>query len=285
MNIVLLTEHKLSDHGIESSKVNAEMMLTDILDCQRVDLYTEERTLSGEELARLENMISRRIGGEPLQYILGKTQFYGNDFLVEPGVLIPRPETELLVETVLNLMKRYEILDTRYEPSVLDLCAGSGNIAISLTKALTHCKIMGSDISKKAIEVAGKNAVRNMVEDRVSFVEADLFDLPADNKFDVIVSNPPYLTADMMKQLPKEVMAEPLTALYGDTDGLYFYSRIAQEAPSYLKSEGFVACEISPEISGPVKALFSDSPDFTDVQICKDYNDLDRVITAKKRLS
>ena len=175
----------------------------------------------------------------PLQYIIGKEKFFGLDFMVNEHVLIPRPETEVLVETTLELINA--IPNTLY--SILDLGTGSGNIAISLTKNAHDCKIVASDISEKALEVARLNARLNGGSDNISFIKSDLFD-DINGEFDCIVSNPPYIAQYELETLQKEVLKEPLLSLDGGADGLDFYRRIFLEAPRYLKPGGYCVVEI-----------------------------------------
>jgi len=177
----------------------------------------------------------------PLQYIIGKEKFFGLDFIVNENVLIPRPETETLVEAALDILHitHYTLNKSR----ILDLCTGSGNIAISLTKNAGDCRIVASDISADAIETAKENARLNGVFEKIFFTESDLF-CSIEGRFDLIVSNPPYIARCEFETLQKEVLREPRVALDGGEDGLDFYRRIFAEAPKYLKSGGYCAVEI-----------------------------------------
>ena len=177
----------------------------------------------------------------PLQYIMGKEKFFGLDFIVNEHVLIPRPETEVLVETALELLDNRQA--TTDERKILDLGTGSGNIAISLTKNAANCRIVASDISGNAIETAKENARLNGVFEKIVFTESDLF-CDIEGRFDLIVSNPPYIAQYEFETLQKEVLKEPLLALDGGEDGLDFYRRIFGEAPQYLKDGGYCVVEI-----------------------------------------
>ncbi|MFH1867432.1 MAG: peptide chain release factor N(5)-glutamine methyltransferase [Candidatus Omnitrophota bacterium] len=284
MKTITEIESKLKEHGVESSRINAETILTSILGCRVVDLYVEDVELGPGQLKQLEDMVERRISGEPLQYITGKVNFYGNELLIEPGVFIPRSETEILVETVI---KQFTIYDMRYaicEPLVLDLCTGSGNIAISLTKRLAGCKILASDISDAAIRLARKNAAYNGVSERIDFIKADLFKIPViyKERFDAIVSNPPYVASDMMNDLPVDVKNEPHAALYGGRDGMDFYQRIVKESPGFLKDKGILFLELGDDAAIKVKKFFEKSIYFDNVQTFNDLNKRERVIAASK---
>ena len=285
MNMVAEVTSKLESHGIESSRANAEIMLSDILDCARGQLYINDIRLSHNQLKRLEEMVNRRIAREPLQYITGMTNFYGNEFFIEPGVFIPRPETEILVDTVLNLITNYQLPITSYQLQIFDLGTGSGNIAISLTKALTDCKIIASDKSEKAIALAEKNSKLHGVSKRIEFIRADLFDMLERHKdsFDMIVSNPPYIAHRKIKNLSDEVRKEPLQALDGGRHGLNFYSRIVEESPLFLKNGGIIAFELEDDIYAKVKELFEQSGQFGSIEAFKDLNGIIRVITAVRR--
>ncbi|MCX5667214.1 MAG: peptide chain release factor N(5)-glutamine methyltransferase [Candidatus Omnitrophica bacterium] len=193
----------------------------------------------------------------PLQYIMGKEKFFGLDFIVNEHVLIPRPETEVLVNAALDIIN--EIRDTRYEIRTLDLCTGSGNIAISLMVRLSspstlglskgliknaaYCKIVASDISGDAIETAKENARLNGVFEKIIFTKSDLF-CEIEGRFDLIVSNPPYIAQYEFETLQKEVLKEPVLALYGGVDGLDFYGRIFGDAPRHLTHGGYCIVEI-----------------------------------------
>ena len=177
----------------------------------------------------------------PLQYIIGKEKFFGLDFMVNEHVLIPRPETEVLVQVVLDTINDKRL--TINAPRVLDLCTGSGCIAIALTKNAADCKIVASDISGDAIETAKENARLNGVFEKIIFTKSDLF-CDIKGRFDLIVSNPPYIARCEFETLQKEVLKEPLLALDGGRDGLDFYRRIFLEAPRYLKNGGYCVVEI-----------------------------------------
>lgn len=220
----------------------------------------------------------------PLQYIIGKERFFGLDFLVDEDVLIPRPETEVLVETVLEIVKgtRHKAQGTR----ILDLGTGSGCIAVSfmsrliLTKNASNCRIVASDISDRALEVAKKNASLNGVSDGISFIHSDLFK-NIDGKFDIIVSNPPYVARYEFGSMQKEVLREPRLAIDGGEDGLLFYRRIFDEAPRYLKQGGYCAVEIGYGQREAVRDIMERSGNFKVIDVRKDQYGIDRVITAK----
>jgi release factor glutamine methyltransferase len=275
--------------GICSPVVNAEIMLSHLLGCKKVELYTKTLMLGPADYMLLEQMISKRIKGEPLQYITGKACFYGNDIIVRKGVFIPRPETEILVDTVVSMVTvKQSAANTEHRvPNtatlILDLCTGSGNVAISLTKLLTHCKIISSDISSAALETASENARHNKVDDRISFLKADLLSLPHvyKNAFDIIVCNPPYIRHSELAGLSSEVKHEPLEALHGGADGMDFYRRIVKDSPIFLKNKGFIALELPDNSRIDMEMIIKNSGSFSDIRFFNDLNNIERVVVAR----
>ncbi|MDD5428924.1 MAG: peptide chain release factor N(5)-glutamine methyltransferase [Candidatus Omnitrophica bacterium] len=212
----------------------------------------------------------------PVQYIIGHTEFCGLDIEVNEKVLIPRPETELLVEKAVEVAK-----SQKTGVRVLDLCTGSGNIAIALTKSVSDCKIVASDISEEALDVARSNARRLGVSGRITFIHSDLF-TDINDKFDIIVSNPPYIAKFEFETLQEEVLREPRIALDGGDDGLDFYRKIIEAAPSYLKSGGHILFEIGFGQAAQIKEIIvAGRGDFKLIELAKDLNGIDRVIIAQ----
>jgi len=200
--IKLSTEY-LEKKGIESPRENAELLLAGILNCKRLDLYLSyDRPLDENEKQNYRAFISKRGNFEPLQYILGETEFYGLKFIVNPSVLIPRPETEILVESIIEQNK------TLHNLKILDIGAGSGNIPVSLAKNINECFITSIDISEEALNTARKNAGLNSVSDKIIYIKQNLFDDNVYNlgEHDIIVSNPPYVEREEMEKLQKEII-------------------------------------------------------------------------------
>lgn len=222
----------------------------------------------------------------PIQYVMGSTEFCGLEFQVDERVLIPRPETELLVQAAARLAGLKTSKTDTLE--ILDLCTGSGNIAIalmaaryaSLTKNLSNCKIIASDISPDALEVARRNAIRNGVYDGIEFVYSDLF-IDIKGRFDIIVSNPPYIAKHEFLTLQEEVLKEPRIALDGGADGLDFYRRIIAALPEYLRRGGYVAMEIGYGQKAAIADIIAESGAFKLSDVKKDFNGIDRVIVAE----
>jgi len=209
----------------------------------------------------------------PEQYIAGSVNFFGHDFFVTPDVLIPRPETELLVEEVIGLSGA---ISSERPLHILDLGTGSGNIAISLTKFISDCKIIASDVSKSALSIAEKNAVLNRVQDRIEFKAGDLFNGLNGYKFDIIISNPPYVAGPQFRGLQREVGFEPSSALDGGIDGMDFYRRIIKEAGVFLSAEGRLFLEIGFGQADRIRSLF-EKHCYKNILFIEDYNGIKRV--------
>jgi release factor glutamine methyltransferase len=259
-----------------------ELLFTHILNCNRLSLYLDQEVhLSQDKATFISSVLKRRISGEPLQYILGETEFFGLEFKVNPDVFIPRPETEILVETVIDIVKVSKCQSVK----VLDLGTGSGCIAVSLARFLPNIRITATDISDKAIKLAKSNARLNNVADKITFIHSDLFsDLGFRiSDFDVIVSNPPYIPTAEIVHLQSEIRHEPIIALDGGSDGLDFYRRIISNSPYYLKEEGFLIMEMGFNQAEDIKNIFKDLGNFEIIEMVKDYNNIDRVIVAKVR--
>lgn len=258
-----------------------ELVFTEILNCNRASLYLDKnlRWDKGKSIA-VSSVIKRRISGEPLQYIFGKTEFMGLEFKVTQDVLIPRQETEILVEEVIKLVESLGPAVCNTE--VLDMGTGSGCIAISLAKLLPQIKMHAVDISTKALKVAQGNARTNRVD--VNFILSDLFNSCAlkPNGYDIIISNPPYIPSAEIDNLEAEVKCQPAIALDGGQDGLDFYRRIICDSHSYLRQNGFLIMEIGFNQIEAIKNIFMYSPNFKITEVTKDYSQIERIIVAKK---
>ena len=266
-----------------------ELVFTEILNCNRLSLYlNRDRTLGKRESALLSSVLRRRIRGEPIQYILGKTEFMGLEFKLRPGVFIPRPETEIIVQAVINSVKLLCPVRNNISCAVkddivklLDIGTGSGNIAISLARLLPFVRITATDISPEALKIARENALLNNVE--INFLQSNLFsnyELPISN-YELIVSNPPYIPTAEIENLESELNYEPHIALDGGRDSLDFYRRIIQAAPAYLKKGGFLILEMGFDQCARIKKLFKFIGEFEIIKVIKDYNNIDRVIVAQ----
>ena len=222
---------------------------------------------------RIEDAICRRIKREPLQYILGEVEFFHEKYRVTPCCLIPRADTEILVEYACRHLKVGDLF--------ADLCTGSGCVAISTLKATQQTRAVAVDISKSALEIAKENAMANGVNDRLTFVEKDLLCEDLDGKYDAILSNPPYIPTDVYLSLQKEIFHEPRIAFVGGEDGSLFYRRLVPLSLSVLKEDGFIAMEIGFDQSGLLKELAEEHS--CQIEIVKDYGGNDRVAVLRRK--
>jgi len=233
------TTKRFSDAGISSARLEAQILLAHVLGCTRMQLYTGfDKPLAEAELTGYRELIRRRLGGEPVAYLVNEHEFWGLPFHVDPSVLVPRPDTETVIEVA-----RSTRADRTAPCRVLDLCTGSGAIAISLAKELPAARVVATDISAAAVALARKNAERNGMADRVDVRCGDLWDVVAGETFDLIASNPPYIASAVIPTLSEEVRREPAIALDGGADGLVFYDRICSAARSYLVPGGALVVE------------------------------------------
>ncbi len=258
-----------------------ELLFSQTLGC---DLFTlrlnKDRRLARKESSFIASALKRRIKGEPLQYILGETEFMGLRFKLDKRVLIPRPETELIVEKAIRLVRSYG-LEVR-DLDVLDLGTGSGCIAVSLAKFLPEVKITATDISKEALDVARENAKLNNVS--INFLQADFFSIYnlQPMTYNLIISNPPYIAEAEIDSLQPEIRYEPRIALNGGADGLDFYRRLAVEIPCHMKEKGLLVLEMGFGQSGAVKSIFKMSGKLIEKESIRDYNNIERVLVLER---
>jgi len=264
--------------GLESARLEAEVLLAATLGVDRVRLVIEAtRPLNADELGHYKAAIVRRRRGEPLAYILGQREFYGRIFRVDPRVLIPRPDTEALVEVGLRRTEARRLFGR-----ALDLCTGSGCVAVSFAKARPTWHVTGTDASDNALDVARDNAYRLGALWGVRFLPGDLFEAVDEaERFELITSNPPYIRADEIADLPENVRDfEPHLALDGGASGLSFYERISEQAPSRLTRGGVLAVEVGFGQAADVRALF-EKAGFGELEITRDYAGVERVVSGK----
>ena len=241
----------LAKHGIPDSNLEAEVLLRHVLKYDRARYYASLREqLSSKKLEIVKNLVNRRTQGEPLAYITQHKEFYGLDFRVTPAVLIPRQETELLVDEALN----FAVENQDGNISVADIGTGSGAIAVSVAVNLPLAKVYATDCSQKALEIADLNLRNHGVADRITLLEGDLLQ-PLSIPVDLIVSNPPYIASHLLSGLEPEVRSEPLLALDGGKEGLEVISRLLEQTPAKLKPDGSILIEISPEQADAVREM------------------------------
>ena len=267
----------IQSKGIKEAKLDTELIFSEVLNYDRMMLslsFTREITEAEKEKIR-EMLKKRAVDKLPVQYILGYEEFYGRRFEVNKAVLIPRPETERLVE---ECIKRLTETNGKY---VLDIGAGSGAIGVSIAKELPNTKVLACDLSEDALEVAKLNAEK-LEATNIKFIKSDVFSEIKYKEFDLIVSNPPYIPQEEYENLQVEVkLHEPQMALTDTKDGYYFYKKISREAPNYLKSGGVLAFEVGYNQSEEIK-LFMEKQGFKNVVVIKDYEGIDRMVIGVK---
>jgi len=278
------TADYLAQKGFENSRLEAERLLAHSLHIQRIDLYVNfERPLIPDELAQFKSLLKRRLAHEPLQYIIGETEFYSLPFKVAPGVLIPRPETEILVENALQIIDKNLPQDKVI--NILDVGTGSGNIAIAIAKNAAHARLTAIDISAAALKIARENAELNNVADKINFLQHDaLGDWPSHftNYFDLILSNPPYVSEAEFENLPREIREfEPRNALLGGKDGVDFYNNFCQIVKNLLRADGVVLFEIGETMGSFLEKSFQRCG-FISSEIIKDLTKKDRILKIVK---
>lgn len=278
-DLLLAGTNVLKEAGIESSRLDAEVLLAHLLHCRRTDLLLRDKEPVTEALyAQYQSLLGRRAAHEPVAYLTGSREFMSLPFYVEKGVLIPRPDTETLVEFVLG---QYE---KNASVSILDLCTGSGAIAVSLSYYLPKSQVTGIDISPVCVAVAQKNAAQNGVLNRTSFKLADVLK-PLDGAplYDCVVSNPPYIPTEVLHTLAVDVQNyEPAAALDGGNDGLTFYRHLAKACAHLLKPDGLLALEVGHDQADAVSALLCATGCFYSVDTQCDLAGIQRVVYGRR---
>lgn len=275
----------LREGGVENPRLNAELLLAHALKGSRERLYMDlNEEVRDEEGAIFQELLQRRLSGEPLQYLLGRQEFRSIEFHVDSRVLIPRPETELLVDEAIGILS---CLPAEKTPLVLDVGTGSGALAVSLLKERSNIFVVATDISEEALGVAMQNARETGVARALALVGGDLFGpfrLRREGLFDLILSNPPYVGREELEGLPREIRQyEPRVALNGGRDGLDFHRALIREAWCYLRSGGWLLLEMGAGQRERVERLLHEEGSFSHVEVRKDFAGIDRVIKAQKR--
>ncbi len=270
--------------GIDSARLDAELLLASCLDIPRIQLYIDfERLVSTDELAAFRELVRRRAAREPVAYLVGYKEFWSLNIKVTHGVLIPRPETELLIEEARALFTRQA---AHAAPLViLEIGTGSGAISVALAQEFKNSRIYATDISSVALRVARENSICHGCANAIHLLQGDaLTPFRQNEMFDLIISNPPYVCSAEIKQLLPEIQQyEPLAAINGGADGLDYYRRWIPQIPALLKPNGWIILEIGAGQSAAVLQLFSHAGRFADVQTIRDYTGRERVIRARKK--
>lgn len=266
----------LKSNNIDSPKLKARLLLQYILDKPRqyIIVYDNKEIDKKQQWEYFVN-IEKITKGIPLQHITHKQEFMKMDFFVNEDVLIPRQDTEILVEEVIKIGQKTNA------KKILDLCTGSGAIAVSLAKYLPNTEITAIDISNEALKIAKKNAISNNVEEQITFISSDMFTNLNEEKFDIIVSNPPYIKTDVIRNLDIQVKNDPHIALDGGKDGLDFYRKIINNANKYLKYNGYLCLEIGFDQKIDVIELIENTEKFEGTYSKKDLYDNDRIIVTQ----
>jgi release factor glutamine methyltransferase len=285
-DLLAVTSDYLKKKDIDNPRLCAEILLAYQLKTTRIKLYLNfDQPLNEKDINEYRGLVQRRLKREPVQYITGVQEFWSLEFTVGPQVLIPRPESEILVEQVVSILREKQSDGATNTASVLDVGTGSGAIAISIAHELPGAEIWASDVSTGALKIAGLNALKHGLDGRIHFIEGDLFE-PLKNSshvFDVIVSNPPYVGIEEYDELPPEVgQYEPRSALDGGEGGLFFIKKIIMEAKDYLNPDGWLLMEMAPFQTAKAIDLVAESGFYGEKRVVKDYSRKERVVMARK---
>ncbi len=283
-DLLTVTTDYLRDKDIDNPRLCAETLLAYQLNISRIKLYLAfDQPLDQSDITNYRSLIKRRVNREPTQHITGIQEFRSLEFMVDHHALIPRPETEILVEQALSICHD-RISIEKSCPAILDLGTGSGAIAISLAKELQGTDVWASDISREALTLAQVNSKKHGVNHQITFIQGDLFQPFGNNnlKFDIILSNPPYVASEDYDSLPPEVKDyEPRLALDGHEGGTFFIEKIIMQAPAYLKSGGWLLIEMDPGQTSKFLNMIKDMSYYTEKRCIKDYSRKDRVVIAR----
>ncbi len=285
LEVLKWTTEYFSVNGIDSPRLTAEILLSEVLGIERIGLYVRfDQPLSEDERTRFKALVKRRLLREPVAYILGRKDFWKIELDLTPDVLIPRPETEILVERAIEAVDEMMSENRKTPFRAIDMGTGSGAIAISLAHCRPGLLYYASDLSYAALRVAVHNAALNKVKDRISFFASNWFESIARScSFDMILSNPPYISsAEVTKLAPEILNHEPLMALDGDVDGLRDIFRLIEEAPAFLAPGGFLMMEIGCDQKAAVEQKVEKQPEYAEVSFRKDYGGHHRVAVIKK---
>jgi len=284
LEIVSATAQYLKEKGIDDARLNAELLLARVLGCRRIDLYANfDKPVRESEREQYKSLLKRRVAREPLQYILGETEFMGLRFAVDRRVLIPRPETETLVEKTIDVCRQFP--EGMESISVLDIGTGCGNIAVSLAKFVGNAHLTAIDVSADALEVARKNGEMHNVSPRIEWKLADIMSdafLEIGDAFDIVVSNPPYGSEEDLKTLQAEIISyEPKIAFFDGGDGLKFLRRISEVGNRLLRKGGYLLFEVGFNQSAETRDIMARSH-YEEIEVFRDLAGIDRVIKGRR---
>lgn len=279
--VLVNTEEYFEKNGIDSPRLDAEVLLAELLDMERIKLYVNfDYPLNDDEIAKYREMIKKRAQHIPVAYIIGHKEFMSLDFFVNKDVLLPRPETEILVEYLIDHFQEKDMESI----NIVEVGTGSGAIMVSLGHYLENARILGVEIDSDALAVTRKNIERFSLEDRLKVTKGDLLKPLIKREIknvDLLVSNPPYISEEEMGNLPPEVKQEPETALYGGREGLDIYKDLIPQSRQVLKNNGMIALEIGYQQAKDVRKILEKN-NFKNIEVRQDYADKDRFIIAYK---
>jgi release factor glutamine methyltransferase len=277
LKVLEWTTKRFEAAGNTAARLDAQILLAHVLQCDRMSLYTGfDRPLAGEELAAYRELIKRRLSGEPTAYLIGEKEFWSLTLRVDPRVLVPRPDTELLVEVALELANGRDA-----ELHIAEIATGSGAVSIALARELPGARFVATDVSGDALEVAARNAAAHEVDERIAFRVGDLGDaLDGERPFDLLIANLPYIPSGEIDKLSPEVRSEPRLALDGGADGLDLVRRLVGDAPSRIAAGGAIALEHGADQALDVEGLMAD--EFDDVTTRRDLAGHPRVTYARQ---
>jgi release factor glutamine methyltransferase len=284
LNLIRWADEFFRREGLATPRLDAEVLLAETLAMDRVGLYIHfDRPLQPEELAQFKKLIRRRLLHEPVAYIIGKREFWSLTFKVTPDVLIPRPETEILVAEALKVLSGPEQTERNFR--ILEIGAGSGAISVALARELPAASLVATDLSEKALAIARENASRHGVRERVHFLQGDLFDpLEKGSVFELIITNPPYIAYDDFPSLPPEVRDfEPRVALDGGKDGLTFFRKVLPRVREFLSPEGWFLAEIGAGQEQKIRQIAQENPELASCDFVPDLSGIKRVFKARKK--
>lgn len=266
---------ELEKNKIEDASIIAKILIQYVLKIDKNKIIIEkEKEVEKIKEEEYKKYIKEIVQGKPIQYIINNQEFMKLNFFVNENVLIPQPDTEILVEKVLEIVKK------NMESKILDICTGSGAIGISLAYYINKAKLTVADISSKALEISKINAKRNNVEEKIKFINSDMFE-KIEEKYNIIVSNPPYIKTNIIPTLDKQVQNEPYIALDGGKDGLKFYRILIDEAPKHLEKDGILIFEIGYDQKEDIENLVKENKNYKSMQVIKDLSQNDRVVILK----
>ena len=278
------TTDYLKENGADSPRLDAEVLLAYASQCQRIDLYTSFEQDPGEQVRNsFRSLVKQRADGTPVAYLVGQREFFSLPFQVSPAVLIPRPETEFVVTTALDIIRQHYADQTTVD--LIDVGTGSGAIAVAIAKQLSHCHIRAIDSSSSALEIAQQNIVQHQVQTQVTSLQSDLLEqIPTAEQVHIVVSNPPYVSQVEYEQLDSTVRDhEPQSALLAGPSGLEVYNRLIPQAAAHLYPQGWLILETSPQLHPALTSQLNENPLYEAIGVVNDLAGLPRVITAQRR--